>query len=179
MQDHFSKHKSFIYIHVYANGELYVLSSSGVDGSVNHYSLVASLIEDGHKTGAVLLYSLEDTDDDFCSKAQEIVTLLEEGLVMSGCRVEPHPRTYGYDRSYVPHLNLALETAIADAQLLEGELTEIQLSLANSHHDHSGRAVLDARRAAFQQRLEVARESLRKILELHFDLCLEPSDMEM
>jgi hypothetical protein len=179
MQDHFSKYQSFIYLHVYASGELYVLSSSGVDGAINHYAVVAELIEESHKAGAVLLYSLEDTDELFTDSARQLVTLLEEGLVMSGCRVEPHPRTYGYDRSYIPHLNLALETAIADAQLLETELDRILQTLSDQKHDLTGRAVLDARRVTFEQRLGLARDSLKKILELHFDLCLEPGDIEM
>jgi hypothetical protein len=179
MKDQFSKYHSFIYLHVYANGDLYVLTSSGVDGCINQYAVVAELIEESHKSGAVLLYSLEDTDDSFTENANSIVTLLEEGLIMGGCRVAPHPRTYGYDRSYIPYLNLALETAIADAQLLEVELSKIVQTLSCENPGHPSRAVLDARRVTFEQRLELARESLKKILDLHFDLCLEPGDVEM
>ena len=169
--------KFFIYIHVYSNGELFLLDTERAKGETIGVDDLADLIDNVNQQRGIIYYSIEDSNDSLSSMAEEILRIIS-GTTCQHQLVEPHPQAYGYDRSFIPHLNEALEAALIDVQGLERDFAEIEQLLSSLEPEEPEYLTRLREKKSILKRLDEAQSALNKILHLHFDLCVEPDGME-
>lgn len=154
-----------------------MLNPENATGESINIERLADLLKMVKQNNGILYYSVEDTTDPLNILAEEIIQIIESYHCQQKL-VDPHPRAYGYDRSFIPHLNEALEAALIDVQGLERDYRNIEelLERLGSKHPEYSHKVREKR--SIVTRLTEAQTALKKILLLHFDLCVEPDGLE-